>query len=138
MEMLSILLSRGSYTDMNLLVTVLSGAVAYDKKVHIFVANDAVWAFRKDRIGTDTAIHSHDPVFAEKFAKGLEGGQLIKPWWEQLRDLKEAGDVSIVLCSAMTLIDDLTLEDFDPMVDKIKGAASYLADLEDCDKAITI
>jgi peroxiredoxin family protein len=137
MSVMSILLKDGSLNKLVTLGTVASGAVIYDMEVRIFVIDDAVWAFRKDRykkLKTNTTIDG----YGEAVLEGIDEGT-VQRWYEQLAELKEIGDVSIHLCSLCCDLDNLEKDDFIDIVDHISSIGRYINEMIlDADKVVTI
>ena len=131
---LSILVKTGTYDAMTTLAMVVSGAVAIDFEVRIFAMEDAVWALKKDVIGTDTKVHSHFPEFAEKFV----ASEKVTPWWELMTDLKDFGEITIKVCALVTEILELEKDDFSELVDGVAGVAGFAADVDASDWTLTI
>ena len=138
MAVLSILLTKGNYNNMLTLSTIVTGAIVDDYEVKIFAMDDAVWAFKKDAIGTDLEIHSHNPAFKSALEAAQKKEGMIVPWWDMLEDLKDMGEITITLCSLMCDIAELKKEDFSDLVDKLAGVGSFMGDLYDADKVISI
>lgn len=137
MTVISILIKNGTYNDFMTLSLISSGAVAADMEVRIFAMNDAVWALRKDMVGTDTAVHSHFPSFASEISKSASDGKII-PWWELLADLKELGDLTITACALIADVALIKKEDFHELVDEIAGVANFAADIDESDFVMSI
>ena len=134
---LSILIKSGTYNDMMTLALLASGAVASDFEVRIFAMDDAVWALRKEVIGSDNVLHSHFPEYSEKLAESLNSGKVM-PWWRLLADLKEMGELTITACALVADVVGLDKEDFSDLVDDIAGVATFAADIEDSDQVIVL
>lgn len=137
MTVISILIKNGTYNDFMTLSLVASGAVAADMEVRVFAMNDAVWALRKDMVGTDTTVHSHFPSFASEISKSMSEGKII-PWWELLADLKELGELTITACALIADVALIKKEDFHELVDEIAGVANFAADIDDSDFVLSI
>jgi peroxiredoxin family protein len=137
MTVLSILVKNGTYNDFMTLSLIASGAVASDMEVRIFAMNDAVWALRKDVVGTDTTVHSHFPSFMGEITKSVSEGKII-PWWELLADLKEMGEMTITACALVADVAMIKKEDFHELVDEIAGVANFAADVDDSDFVLSI
>jgi peroxiredoxin family protein len=116
---------------------IASGAVAADMEVKIFAMNDAVWALRKDMVGTDTTVHSHYPSFASEITKSMSEGKII-PWWELMADLKEMGEITITACALVADVAMIEQDDFHELVDDIAGVANFAADIDDSDFVLSI
>ena len=137
MTVLSILIKNGTYNDFMTLSLVASGAIVSDMEVRVFAMNDAVFALRKEIVGTDTKVHSHFPSFSEEISKSMSEGKII-PWWELLTDLKELGDLTITACALIADVALIKKEDFHELVDEIAGVANLAADIDDSDFVLSI
>lgn len=133
----NILIKNGTFNDFQTLGLLVSGFVASDFDVKIFAMSDAVYALKKDVVGTDTEIRSHFSEFASKMGHELTEGKAI-PWWKLLADMKEFGEIEINVCALVADILDLEKEDFHELVDGIQGVAAFAADTDDSDFTITL
>ena len=132
----SILLTKGSLNNLVSLTTILSGAASFDMEVRVFVMDDAVWAFRKDKY-LDLKVDSSIDGYAEALKAGVVSGT-INSWHKLLTDLKEFGEISITLCGLMADIDNLEKEAFLDVVDRIATIGTFIDDVFDADKIISI
>ena len=133
---LSILVKDGSLNNMVSLGTIVAGAVTVDIECRIFVMDSAVWSFRKDRYDK-LELNNPMPGYDDALKKGIEDGKVQK-WYELLEDLKDFGEITITLCSLMGDIDDLKKEDFIDMVDRLATVGSYVDDIFEADKLISL
>lgn len=136
MTTMSILVQEASLNKFVSLGTMISGALVFDMDVRVFVMDEAVWAFRKDRyldLEVDSSISGYEPALL----KGIEGG-IVKKWYEQLAELKEMGSVSIKLCQMCCAIGNLEKDDFIDIVDKVAGIGTYIDDLFGADKIVCL
>ncbi|MCY3413886.1 MAG: DsrE/DsrF/DrsH-like family protein [Candidatus Heimdallarchaeota archaeon] len=134
---LSILLKDGSLNNMITLGTIVAGAVTIDYEINIFVTDAAVWSFRKDMYDKLEYVYEPIPGFAEALKAGIENGTVQK-WYELLEDLKDFGEVNITLCSLMADIQSLSKDDFIDIVDRLATVGTYMEDISDADKTITL
>ena len=134
---ITVLIKSGTFNDFQTLALLTSGFVAADFEVRIFAMNDAVYALRKDQVGTDTIVRSHFPEFSDKFSDSLNDGKAI-PWWKLLADLKEFGEVTINVCALVADVVGLEEDDFHELVDGIAGVANFAADVDDSDFTISL
>ena len=132
----SILLTKGSLNNLVSLTTILSGAASFDMEIRVFVMDDAVWAFRKDKY-LDLKVDSSIDGYAEALMAGVASGK-INTWHSFLADLKEFGNISITLCSLMTEIDDVKKEDLLEVVDKVATIATLIDDIYDSEYIISM
>ena len=136
MTTMSILLQEASLNKFVSLGTLVSGAIVFDMAVRIFVMDEAVWAFRKDKY-KDLRIDTTVPGFEFSLLKGIEDGTVNK-WYEQLAELKEMGEVSINLCQLCCAIDHLEKDDFLDIVDRVSSIATYIDDIFNADKIVCL
>lgn len=134
---LTILIRGGTYNEFMTLALIASGAIASDFEVRIFAMNDAVWALRKDVVGTDTVVHSHFPTYADALSDALNEGK-VQPWWELLADLKDFGEMTITVCALVADVVGLKEDDFHEIVDEVAGVANFAADMDESDFVLSI
>jgi peroxiredoxin family protein len=137
MPLMQIVVTKGAYSDWQTAGLLASGAIAADYRVIIVAMNEAVWALKRDLIGTDTALQSHFPEFQTKMAEGIALGKL-EPWWKLLRELKHIGDLSVVACALVMEVLELTLDDLSDLVDEISGVAAFAVTAHEADVTITL
>jgi peroxiredoxin family protein len=135
--LMTILIKNGTYNDFMTLALIASGAVAIDMPVRIFAMNDAVWGLKKENVGHDTIVVSHNNDYAHKLSDALNGGKVI-PWWDLLSDLKDFGELKITVCALVADILELKKEDFHELVDDIAGVANFASDVEEAHNVVTI
>ena len=136
MAIMSILLQEASLNKFVSLGTLVSGAIVFDMEVKIFVMDEAVWAFRKDKY-KDLKIDTTVPGFEESLLKGIENGT-VNVWYDQLAELKEMGGVTINLCQLCCAIDNLEKDDFLDIVDRVASIATYMDDIFNADKVVCL
>lgn len=132
----SILLTKGSLNNMISLTTILSGAASFDMVIKVFVMDDAVWAFRKDKY-LDLKVDSSIDGYAEVLKAGVASGK-INTWHSFLADLKDFGEITITLCSLMTEIDDVKKEDLLDIVDRVATIGTFIDDIFDSEYIISM
>ena len=136
MASMSILVQEATLNKFVSLGTLVTGALVFDMDVNIFVMDEAVWAFRKDRY-KDLKIDTSVPGYEEALLTGIKNG-VVKVWHEQLAELKEMGNITIRLCQMCCQIGNLEKEDFLDIVDKVSGIGSYIDDLFNADKIVCL
>lgn len=136
MTILSILLQEASLNKFVSLGTLVSGAIVFDMEIKIFVMDEAVWAFRKDKY-KELKIDTTVPGFEDSLLKGIENGT-VNVWYDQLAELKEMGDVTINLCQLCCAIDNLEKDDFLDIVDRVASIATYIDDIFNADKVVCL
>lgn len=98
----------------------VSGAVAMDMEVDIYLMLWGVYAFLKKNLETNKELSEHKEL-ADQVEKGLKEAGL-KPWYEMLKQAKELGTVRIHVCGAAAKAWGAKLEDI-YLADDIVGAA---------------
>ncbi len=116
---------------------IASGAIVNDEQVFMFCMHDAVYALKKNA-AAEPEVHSPYPEVVEKINKAISEN-IILPWKSLLKELKELGDLKIVVCSQIAEILGLTSEDdFDPIVDEIAGVATLSKEVMEADQVISL
>ena len=136
MTSMSILLQEATLNKFVSLGTMVSGAIVFDMDVHIFVMDEAVWAFRKDRY-MDLKVDSSIPGYEEALLNGIKNG-VVKVWHEQLAELKEMGEITINLCQMCCAIGNLEKDNFIDIVDKVAGIGTYIDEIFNADKIVCL
>ncbi len=123
MAKFSIIMFGGTADKFIPLGVITDAAAAMGYNVSIFVTGFALMGFTKEK---------HDIPFPKEFesmapmlAQGMKATNT-KSWYEMLSEAKETGNVKIYACSLMASMFNLKKEDFDPIIDDIVGAASFL------------
>jgi peroxiredoxin family protein len=117
------------------LAVIVSGAVAEDMEVYVFLSFSQV-AFKKgmpekfDKIGKDYEEYKQTAVnyMMEKKVS----------WYSMLKDAKSTGKVKIDACSLVADMLKLKKEDFDPLVDNISGVGTFLNEASKSDVVLYI
>jgi peroxiredoxin family protein len=136
MTTMAVLLQEATLNKFVSLGTLVSGAIVFDMEVHIFVMDEAVWAFRKDRY-MDLKVDTSIPGYEEALLNGINKG-IVKVWHEQLAELKESGMVTIKLCQLCCAIGDLEKDAFLDIVDKVAGIGTFIDDIYGADKIVCL
>ncbi len=110
------------------LAILVSGAVAMDMDVELFLQLWGVHAFKKDVISKNMNLSEFSEM-SEAVAKRLNELKLPK-WFELLKQAKEAGNVKIYMCSTAAKVWNVTLDDLE-MVDEIIGAGEWIEKMRD-------
>ena len=113
----------------------VSGAVALDMDVDIYLMLWGAYAFKKENIGKDKEVSEHQSL-ADRLKVGMEKAGL-KTWFESLEGLKKMGNVKIHVCGAAAKAWDATLENM-KFVDDIVGASELVSALSDAKVALFI
>ncbi|MHA2224834.1 MAG: DsrE family protein [Candidatus Hodarchaeales archaeon] len=118
-------------------VMIASGAIANDEEVFMFCMQDAVYALKKDAPG-EPEVHSPYQEVVEKIKKAKSENKIIH-WKSLLEDLKELGELKVVVCSQIVEILGLSSKnDFDPIVDEIAGVATLSKVAMEADQVISL
>jgi peroxiredoxin family protein len=131
MPKLSIILFSGT-VDKLIPVGVLSQtAASMNISVRIFVTGWALNAFMKGGVERTTRIDKNFEDMAPLLMEGLR--RMNAPsWYDMIKQAKEVGDVKVYACSMMAMALGITSKDqFDPIIDDIVGAASFLQEASD-------
>ena len=137
MGKIAILLKSGNYTDFMTMSMIVSGAVVSDMDVIVFAMNDSVWGLLKENCYHNTTIHSNFIDFAHTVSNSLNEGK-VKPWWELMEEIKELGNVKLVVCALVADLGGFEKEDFIDLVDEIAGVAYFAGEAESADVVLTI
>jgi peroxiredoxin family protein len=117
------------------LAVIVSGAVAEDMEVYIFLSFSQV-AFKKgmpekfDKIGKDYEEYKQTAV-NYMMEKNLS-------WYNMLKDAKANGKVRIDACSLVADMLKVKKEDFDSIVDNISGVGTFLDEAAKSDVVLYI
>lgn len=130
-------LSSGSVDKLVGLSVMMSGAVADDMDVEVYVLLTAARAFIKGNEDLVDSVVEYPHLKDEMMAKLTE---LKQPGWvESFNQAKEFGNVKIYICSlAGKLWGGNTKEDFNELVDDICGIFQYIESAQSADLHITI
>ena len=120
---LSLVLCSGSDDRLTAAAVLVVGGAAMERKVEILLQFWALDAFRADRITKD---HGLSPEAGSE-GQTLWGCHEGMHWSEMLREAKEIGDVSIHACSLSMDLLKISPDDLDPLVDDVRGVATFLA-----------
>jgi peroxiredoxin family protein len=127
-------LFSGSLDKLTAAGVILSGAVAHDMDVEIYVLMQGARAFKKEISGDDDKLGmAENANFRAEFVESLK--QLnVKPWLEFFRTAKEVGNVKIHMCGlAGKIWGGEKLEDFNGLVDDICGIGEYITSSQEAD-----
>lgn len=127
-------LFSGSVDKLTAAGIILSGAVADDMKVDIYVLLQGARAFRKD-IGDnpDKLQMAENPAMKAEFLQSLKNLK-VKTWVEFFRECKAISDVKIHICSlAGKIWGAEKLDDFIDIADDICGIGAYITATQEAD-----
>jgi peroxiredoxin family protein len=127
-DRLNVIVMNGTVDKLLAMATIVSGAVAMDKKVTLFVTFWGLMAFREGA-WQDPAQQKLPAEYQEYAPMMQEAMQKmgVKPWMETLRIAKEIGDVSVYACSMTKDLFGLSMDDLDDVVDDEKGVAGFIS-----------
>ena len=134
-EKMVICVFSGTYDRLVGMSVLVSGAVALDMEVEIYLMLWGSYAFRKDTIGKDTEISEHFDL-KDRLFEGMKKAGL-KPWYELLKELKQMGNVKIYACGAAAKTWDAEQKDLE-FVDGICGASEMVTALSEAKIALFI
>ncbi|MCL5440465.1 MAG: DsrE/DsrF/DrsH-like family protein [Candidatus Marsarchaeota archaeon] len=120
---LSIIIFSGTLDKFIPLGALAIAGTAMGMEVNVFVTGFAVLAFRKSHM--ELPFPSDFENLKDLLLKGMEKNNI--SWREMLEHAKVLG-MKVYACSMMSAALDLTEKDYDPIIDGISGAASFLAD----------
>ncbi len=127
-------LFSGSLDKLTAAGIVLSGAVADDMDVDVFVLLQGARAFKKE-IGdnADKLSMAENVHLKADFIKSLENLK-VKSWLEFFKEAKELSNVKIHICGlAGKIWGGEKLEDFVDIADDICGIGEYIASAQEAD-----
>ncbi len=127
-------LYSGSVDKLTAAGIILSGAVAMDMKVDIYVLLQGARAFRKD-IGDnpDKLNMAENAAMKEEFLQSLKNLK-VKTWLEFFREAKEIAEVKIHVCGlAGKIWGAEKLDDFVDIADDICGIGAYITATQEAD-----
>jgi len=113
----------------------VSGAVAMDMEVDIYLMLWGVYGFLKKNLEKNKSLSEHQEL-ADELEKGLKNAGL-KPWYEILKEAKELGTVRIHVCSAAAKVWGAKLEDI-YLADDFVGAGEIITAAKEADVAFFI
>jgi len=122
-DKMTITVFSGSVDRLTGMAILVSGAVALDMEVEIFLQLWGVYAFKKDVI-KENHNFSEFKELAPKVAERLKELKL-PMWYELLKQAKEMGNVKIYACSTACKIWNVTKDDLE-LVDDLIGAAEWV------------
>lgn len=127
-DRLNVIVMNGTVDKLLAMATIVSGAVAMDKKVTLFVTFWGLMAFREG--AWQDPAQQILPAEYQQYAKVMQEAMQrmgVKPWMETLRVAKEIGDVSVYACSMTKDLFGLSMDDLDRVVDGEKGVAGFIS-----------
>ncbi|HER44416.1 MAG TPA: hypothetical protein ENO08_08150 [Candidatus Eisenbacteria bacterium] len=131
---MTIALFSGSLDKLTAAGIILSGAVADDYDVEIYVLLQGARAFMKDIAeNTDELELAENQKLKGQFLESLEKLQ-VKPWLEFFREAKEMANVKVYICGlAGKVWGGEKLEDFVDLADDIVGIGECITSMEESD-----
>jgi peroxiredoxin family protein len=124
---LSLVLFSGTDDKLHAAATLTVGAAVMGRPVQVLLQYWALDAFRADRIMKD---HGVAPEAGPEGAAAMTA-QHTTHWSDLLRQAQEVGgEVHIHACADSMEMFHLTTEDLDPLVEDIRGVASFFAEAD--------
>ena len=131
-----IVCAEGSFDKLQTAALVASGAIMNDHEVVMFFMHDAVWAMQKSNPSMNLKAESVYPEVTEKVEKVRADGSLVL-WPDLLDDLKDIGDLKVIVCAQIAEILELEKDDLLPIVDQVAGVATLTEEAADADHVIS-
>ncbi len=131
---MTIALFSGSLDKLTAAGVILSGAVADDMDVEVYVLLQGARAFMKDiAMNTDELELAENPKLKAQFLESVERLN-VKPWLEFFREAKEMANVKVYICGlAGKIWGGEKLEDFVDLADDIVGIGECITSMEESD-----
>ena len=130
-DKLNIIVMNGTVDKLLAMSTIVSGAVAMDKQINLFVTFWGLMAFRKG--AWQDPQQQKLPAEYQEYAPMMQQAMQnmgVKPWMMTLQTAKELGNVSVYACSMTKDLFGMTMDDLEDVVDDEKGVAGFIADSE--------
>ena len=122
-DKITIVVFSGSADRLVGMSVLVSGAVALDLEVDIYLMLWGAYAFKKGNFGTELPLSEYNSLENE-FKRIIESG-IVPPWYKMLKDAKETGTVRIHACGAAVKAWNAELKDLE-LVDDIVGASEIV------------
>ena len=131
---MTIALFSGSLDKLTAAGVILSGAVADDYDVEVYVLLQGARAFMKNIAGnTDELELAENQKLKGQFLEAAERLN-VKPWLEFFREAKEMANVKVYICGlAGKIWGGEKLEDFVDLADDIVGIGECVTSMEESD-----
>lgn len=130
-------IASGNLEKLTVAGIILSGAIAQDIEVKVFLLLGGSYAFKKD-IAEDFKEIKEFPELKEQLIEGLKNAN-VSYWLEYFKKAKEFENVEIIACgTAGKIWGAEKLEDFNEIVDDIGGISEYISAIEESDMSIMI
>lgn len=131
---MTIALFSGSLDKLTAAGVILSGAVADDYDVEVYVLLQGARAFMKNIAGnTDELELAENQKLKAQFLEAAERLN-VKPWLEFFREAKEMANVKVYICGlAGKMWGGEKLEDFVDLADDIVGIGECVTSMEESD-----
>lgn len=136
MKKLALIVSRGAHNSLVQAFTLIMAAVGSEIAVRVFFRDEAV--FKVTRAGAadlnlSEAYRGREAATRERLAAQ---GLLDLP--RLMREVKEAGDVRLYVCSSSMAICGVAREELLDEVDEVRGLAAFLLeDVAEADRVLT-
>lgn len=124
-DKLCVIQYSGAVDKLMAMSTIVAGATAMQKEVHVFLTFGGIGAFRKGAPETNQQFSTEMAPMAGMILDLAASGKV--PHWHQvIRQAKEIGEVKVHACGMTMDLFRLTQADMDAVVDDVQGVASFL------------
>jgi len=136
---MTIALFTGSVDKLTAAGIIISGAVAQDIDVDVFVLLQGARAFLKDKAGNvDELDMAENRELREEFLASLERVK-VKPWLEFFEEARELASVKVYICGlAGKVWGGEKKDDFVGIVDDIVGIGECVSSMEEADISLFV
>ena len=131
-----IVCADGTFDKLQTAALVASGAIMNDHSVVMFFMHDAVWAMHKSNPSMNLKAESVYPEVTEKVEKVRGDGSLVL-WNDLLEDLKDIGELKVIVCAQIAEILEVEKGDLLPIVDQVAGVATLTEETAEADHVIS-
>ena len=133
-QKMTIGLFSGSIDKLTAAGVILSGAVADDMEVEVFVLLQGARAFLKDVAGDTSKLGmAENAELKEEFLASMKKLN-VSPWLEFFKQAKELGDVKVYICGlAGKIWGGEVLEDFVDLADDMVGIGECITSMQESD-----
>ncbi len=131
---MTIALFSGSVDKLTAAGVIMSGAVADDMDVEVYVLLQGARAFMKNMAGDNDKLEmAENPKLKKEFLEALKKLN-VKPWLEFFKEAKEIGNVKVHICGlAGKVWGGEKLEDFVDLADDIVGIGECVTSMQESD-----
>ena len=132
-----IVVGTGSREKLQTAALIAAGGVANDIEIVMFFMHEAAYALHKDNPVANITEESVFPEVTKKLTSAIEEGKV--PYWlDLLEDLREVGDLRIIVCAQAADLVNLTKDPLNPIVDDIGGVAVLAEEMVGADQVLFV